>query len=41
MEKNKIEKLSPHTNTKLYDVDIMSPDEVSSICSNAKIAFES
>lgn len=40
MKKNNIEKFSPSTNIKLYDVDIMSPEEVNGICSNAKIAFE-
>lgn len=40
MQKNKIAKFSPRTNIKLYDVNITSPEEVNSICSNAKIAFE-
>lgn len=40
MKNNKIAKFSPHTNIKLYDVDLMSIEEVNGICSKAKIAFE-
>lgn len=40
MQENKIGKFSPRTNIKLYDVNIMSSDEVNDICSNARIAFK-
>ncbi len=39
MELNKIEKFSPKTNNKLYDVEIMSSKQVDDICRKAKVAF--
>lgn len=39
MELNKIEKFSPKTNNKLYDVEIMSSKQVDDICKKAKVAF--
>ena len=39
MELNRIEKFSPKTNNKLYDVEIMSSKQVGDICKKAKVAF--
>lgn len=41
MQVNKYTKFSPSTNTKLYDVDIMSREQVNVVCEKAKCAFES
>ena len=41
MNKKKITKFSPRTNFKLYDVEVMSAEQVNNACETAKIAFES
>ncbi len=41
MKTNKIPKFSPRTNTKVYDVEVMSAQKVNGVCAKASLAFES